>query len=135
MKISEHISRMLLTGLLTAMILSVTGGQWQILQSVAWARMIFNYSRAESIQTALEQTFDGRHPCELCKLIQKAKESDRPQALQQNSTKDDPLFLERCTPDLPALPCFAWEGEGCRFHLSRSDPPLVPPPRRFSGCA
>ncbi len=46
-----------------------------MLQSVAWANMIRNYSHETNFKTALSETFDGNHPCPLCRFIQKERSS------------------------------------------------------------
>ena len=66
-------------GIAVALILTLTGGHWLLLQSFAWVRMIVTYARSATISTALAQTFDGQHPCPLCKLIQKAQQSSKQQ--------------------------------------------------------
>ena len=93
-KVSRQISRIFLRGILVAMILGMTGGHWAVLQTVAWTKMIVVYSRASSIQVAVVQTFDGQHPCKMCKLIQKAKQSSKQQELQQPTVKRDVAFCE-----------------------------------------
>ena len=53
------------------------GLHWGFLQSVAWMGMVVNYSRDGSFVTAVEKTFDGEHPCALCKVIAKGKKSEK----------------------------------------------------------
>jgi hypothetical protein len=38
-------------------------------QCVAWANMIVDYSQTSGLLTAVGETFDGDHPCALCKQI------------------------------------------------------------------
>jgi hypothetical protein len=45
------------------------GGHWAALQSFAWASMLVEYSQRASVAKAIAQTFDGQHPCALCKQI------------------------------------------------------------------
>jgi hypothetical protein len=52
------------------------GGQWQVLQCVAWANMIREYSQMVPVTQAVAMTFSGEYPCEMCKLIAEKKESD-----------------------------------------------------------
>ena len=60
---------------------SIAGGHWAVLQSVAWAEMLHDYTqRTGSIAVAVEQTFDGQHPCELCQQIQVAKAKEHKEA-------------------------------------------------------
>jgi len=61
----------------------VTGGQWLMLQSVAWVNMVRDYSQNASLSQAVAKTFDGNHPCPLCRFIQKEKSA-------QNSPKAVP---------------------------------------------
>lgn len=62
-----------------ALFLSV-GGHLALLQGVAWATMIRDYSRTGSVTAAVEKTFDGKHPCAMCKKIaaQRAHEEKAP---------------------------------------------------------
>jgi hypothetical protein len=52
------------------------GGQWPVLQCVAWANMIREYSQMVPVTQAVAMTFSGEYPCEICKLIAEKKESD-----------------------------------------------------------
>jgi len=102
-----------------------------ILQSVAWARMLVDYSRSFGVQTAIEQTFDGQHPCEMCKMIQKARQSSQ-QELQQPDARREPSFCETDCPVGFELP-WSWTIEADEFvPPSRNEPPPVPPPRDLS---
>lgn len=48
----------------------IGGGQWGALQAVAWAKMAVDYTHAAGdLRQGLAETFDGRHPCELCRQI------------------------------------------------------------------
>lgn len=45
-----------------------------VIQSAAWAGMLVSYSMQKgSVVQAVSDTFDGEHPCELCKLAQQAE--------------------------------------------------------------
>ena len=63
--------------LLIVALLAATDAQWLVLQSVAWAGMIVSYSQKAPLKTALAETFDGEHPCPLCKAIAAGKKSER----------------------------------------------------------
>lgn len=54
----------------------VAGGHWAMLQGVAWVSMVHDFSRDASLTLAVEKTFDGKHPCAMCKKIAKAKNSE-----------------------------------------------------------
>jgi len=59
------------------------GLNWALLQTIAWTGMIVSYSRAASLSEALTKTFDGKHPCSLCKAIQKGRADEKKQEQQQ----------------------------------------------------
>ena len=44
-----------------------------MLQCVAWIKMLATYSQAEGVQEGLKMTFDGEHPCAMCRMISQAK--------------------------------------------------------------
>ena len=135
MKVAKPMSRVLLGVLLIGLILGMTDGHWLILQSVAWTRMIMDYSRTSSLRTALALTFDGQHPCALCKQIQAAKHSSQHLEMQQPSVKLDDMLSETPPAGWFDPPCAWFPAAGDFIYPSRTDPPPVPPPRRPSGCS
>jgi hypothetical protein len=56
--------------------LQILGGHWAVLQVGAWAGMIVQYSQQSGLIAGLSQTFDGMHPCPICKAIQKGKKQE-----------------------------------------------------------
>ena len=56
---------------------SSIGLHWTVFQSLAWLGMVVNYSHNGTLKEALVKTFDGKHPCALCKEIAKGKQSDK----------------------------------------------------------
>lgn len=46
------------------------GFHWGVVQTLGWVSMTIEFSRNSSLTEALEKTFDGRHPCRLCQLVQ-----------------------------------------------------------------
>ena len=66
----------LITLMMALALFLVAGGHWAMLQGVAWATMVHDFSRNGSLTQAVEKTFDGKHPCAMCKKIAKAKNSD-----------------------------------------------------------
>ena len=69
------------------------GGHWAILQSVAWFGMVVSYSNDSTFGEALVKTFDGKHPCCLCKAVQEGQKSERKQTLLKVETKFDRSIL------------------------------------------
>jgi len=56
--------------------LVISGGHWPALQGVAWITMLASNLRTSSITDAMTHTFDGRHPCPLCRAIASGKKSE-----------------------------------------------------------
>jgi hypothetical protein len=54
-----------------------TGAHWAALQTVAWTAMLANNLCTQSVTEAVSETFDGAHPCPLCKAIAAAKKSEK----------------------------------------------------------
>ena len=103
---------------------------WGVLKSIAWASMLVDFSRQENLARAVSMTFDGQHPCGLCKAIDAGKAQERKQPSQTSPTVTDLklfpppsalVFLHPPTPgvlsDTPVLPD------------ARGEPPPTPPPR------
>jgi hypothetical protein len=132
-KVSKKTPRLLFRFVLTALILALTEGHWAVLQAVAWTRMLVVYSRDASLSTALEQTFDGKHPCAMCKLIESARQSANGQELQEPSVKRDSMFCETYASLRFDASGFRFPVDGPSTYPSRTDPPPVPPPRRSAG--
>jgi hypothetical protein len=59
------------------------GLHWALLQTVAWTGMLLTYSRETSLSEAVTKTFDGQHPCALCKFIENGRAEEKEQEQQQ----------------------------------------------------
>ena len=88
----------LISGMLLAALLLTSNAHLPLLQVVAWSDMVVSYSRDNSLADAVEMTFDGEHPCPMCKVIEKAQTA--------SATQSPPDGLERSfhreTSGLPA---------------------------------
>lgn len=63
-------------------VLMATGTHWVVLQSIAWTGMLAENLHTNSLPKAIACTFDGKHPCCLCKEIAKHKQSGKKSDLQ-----------------------------------------------------
>ncbi len=110
------------------------GLHWSALQVVGWVVMAAEFSRTRPVADALEMTFDGKHPCNLCKLVQNhGPISDRePQSSPESKSElklfvasiwENPLVVLKSSAEIAAFP-----DEPRRASLARERPP-VPPPR------
>ena len=50
--------------------------------------MIIDYSKRAPLCQAIAQTFDGAHPCSLCHVVNKGKNSEKKSDLQSSDAKD-----------------------------------------------
>jgi len=71
------------------------GLHWAVLQTVAWAGMLVAYSQASTVREAVSRTFDGKHPCPLCKAIERGRQEEKSQDQKtlKPSGKLDPGIL------------------------------------------
>ena len=51
------------------MLIFSVGFHWALLQTAAWGYMALRFSLSDSVGQALAKTFDGKHPCALCKIV------------------------------------------------------------------
>lgn len=106
-----------------------------LLQVAAWCGMIVKYSRGSSVAEALEKTFDGKHPCCMCKAIKKARAPSADEARLKGSNRDASCDL-RCEPARsPALHPLSLAFQQSRHASgcgpsSANYPPPTPPPIR-----
>jgi hypothetical protein len=114
--------------LLILVLLAGTGAHWGALQSVAWTRMLAENLRTSSFADAVSRTFDGQHPCSLCKVIASAKKSEKrlefPQPLARLEFPLTAQSLLLVAPTHSRL--VPTTGE---LVESLSEPPPTPPPR------
>jgi hypothetical protein len=90
--------------------------------------MIVDYSRTAALTVAVEKTFDGQHPCAICNVIQKGKQSEKKREAVQPIKKIE-LFDQRIAEFVyPATNPSLVVTSGF-FGEARKEAPLVPPPR------
>ncbi len=75
----ERVRRTLSTTCLLLAWLCANGAVWNVVQAVAWAKMFSEYSQVMPVAAALELTFDGSAPCEMCTLAQSNQDAARRQ--------------------------------------------------------
>lgn len=108
--------------------LCANGALWDAVQVVAWGKMMHDYSRIMTFSQALEKTFDGSGACEICAVVDEAKQGQPAQQVERSHEK---VLLAVHTPEkfLMNVPAFAWPGVAHDSGLTRTDPVPVPPPR------
>lgn len=78
------------TKLIVATMLSlVMGLHWIALQSFGWAQMFVTFAQTDPVKEALIKTFDGKHPCNICKLVEEGKHAENKQQIRKVEAKFD----------------------------------------------
>lgn len=113
-----------------AALVLVTGVHWAALQTVAWTTMLADNLRMHSVVEAVTCTFDGKHPCCLCKAIAAGKKSEKKNefSLQLKKLEFPPaseLFVLIAPSRFEILP------PANTFADSLTQTPPNPPPRGF----
>ena len=104
------------------------GLQWFFLQSIAWSAMVVANTRQHSFCEAVKNTFDGSHPCDLCKRLNKASDAEKKQQGSTNHQATDLICITRQITLLPRINPLYYPG--LDFNQSEvSYQPLSPPPR------
>ena len=58
-------------------LVAMLGAHWALLQSVAWTTMLADNLCTQPVKEAVTETFDGNHPCDICKAIAAGKQSEK----------------------------------------------------------
>ena len=115
-------------------IFSLAGGHWALLQGVAWANMIHEYSAHDSLQAAIGKTFSGNYRCSLCKKIAEAKQKEKKSTAALDISQKIKISFWSNTSAKPILSARA----GCypqiisSHYRGLSEEPPTQPPRSFS---
>ena len=112
--------------------LSAIGAHWFVLQSVAWTTMLAENLRTASLPRAVERTFDGKHPCALCKKISKSKQHEKKTEFRVEPNKFEFSYAPVTFLFLPPKDFREMRPRDTSAQL-RSNSPLLPPPRSLLG--
>jgi hypothetical protein len=105
-----------------------TGGHWLVLQSVAWFTMAVNFAQTDSLPQALKKTFDGKHPCKICKTVEAGRKSEQKQSSLKVETQLEFCFIRQYV-TLPLAPHVEHSTRFVVSYFIRTDAPPTPPPR------
>lgn len=113
--------------------LFANGAIWNVVQVVAWGKMFSDNLTYLSVGRALEKTFDGSRPCELCAIAEAGQDTAKKQlpaeAALGGSAEKLLLISEIAPAFVLAAPDRAWPGVAFDSGPSRTDPVPVTPPR------
>jgi hypothetical protein len=109
-------------------LVAMLGAHWAVLQTIAWTTMLADNLHSTSLHEALVKTFDGKHPCCLCKAIAAGKKSEQKreftahmQQLEFPPVKEN--FVLMAPSNFQLLPL------ADTFADSLTQKPPIPPPR------
>jgi hypothetical protein len=116
--------------LVVVALVTTLGAHWALLQTVAWTTMLASNLESGSIHSAMAKTFDGLHPCCLCKAIAAAKKSQQKQQFNAEKQRLDfpPLQGSLVLIGPSRLDLFPRRDS---FAKSFFPQPATPPPRGF----
>lgn len=91
--------------------------------------MVVSYSQDASLVEALEKTFDGKHPCNLCRNIDESKRSEKKSDSQLDMKKFEFSFV--ASEFVFSAPALLDEPESAiNLIAAPVQSPPVPPPRQ-----
>jgi len=114
--------------LVTVALACSVGLHWSLLQSVAWTTMLVGNLQFLTISEAVQRTFDGKHPCALCKAVAEGKKSEKKSETVLSLKKFDGLNQAVAILFSPPASFSAVEARAI-FLKSFVQAPPTPPPR------
>jgi hypothetical protein len=113
-------------------LVAMTGAHWAFLQSFAWTTMLADNLSRGSVSQAVARTFDGKHPCPICKAIAAGKKSEKKKdsLLQLQKFEFPPAAVNLSLDGPPRCDAPTTALTSLKLH---SEKPPIPPPRRYIG--
>jgi hypothetical protein len=90
--------------------------------------MLVEYSQTQPLVKAVAETFDGDHPCALCKQASNLRHSEKKPDAPSVTLKPDLACVKRTVILFPSSTDFSFPAESIRLPATIFTPP-VPPPR------
>jgi len=116
--------------LVVVALVAMLGAHWALLQTVAWTTMLANNLQCCSFHNAVVKTFDGKHPCPLCRAIAAGQKSEQKKEFAAQMQKLE--FLPAKENFVLVAPTrFQLLPQTNTFAESLIQKPLTPPPRGF----
>lgn len=113
--------------------LYLSGLHWFALQTAAWTGMLTARASNIGLVEAARTTFDGEHPCALCRAVEKGRADEQEE--QKNMPAPEAFakiqFLIPACVQIPPRPALQldYEQPMAAYGDARLVAPLVPPPR------
>lgn len=103
------------------------GLQWAVLQGVAWTGMLISFSRDGSLIEAMSKTFDGEHPCPLCKAVEDGQKQDQGKSADAPKKKLEAVLVLRTVVVAPASVAMEFVPLKQQGERRTMTPPWIPP--------
>jgi hypothetical protein len=113
---------------MVAVLVATMGGHWVLLQTVARTAKLADTLNHGSVCEAVSRTFDGKHPCPLCKAIAAGKKSEQKKPGSFTMQKLEFIPAQGAA-ELIVLFRFPKFVRGNVAAQSAFQKPLLPPPR------
>jgi hypothetical protein len=68
--------RIIGTFLICVACFALAGGHWAVLQTIAWAQMVRDYSKNVPVGEAIVRTLSGEYPCGMCTRISAERQKE-----------------------------------------------------------
>jgi len=107
------------------------GGQWYVLQGVAWIKMIHDFSQEVPLAQAVAMTLSGEYPCDICKAIEQKKQAEKNEICAIEKYDKAALLSDAVASTQPDFVPATYPIHPSAF-LVHAEPPPVPPPRLVS---
>lgn len=104
------------------------GGHWAMLQTVAWVGMVVSYSEDFGVSEAISMTFDGEHPCKMCKIVKEGRAAEQQQQATLKADSKIDFFSESRVFSNLFPPTIERDPVLTEYAPPRSDPPPLRPP-------
>ena len=108
-----------------------TGAQWDLLQVLAWGRMMTNHSRTMPLAKAVTKTFDGEM-CDICRMVANAKKQEQSRSSVPEAKIESKilLFFQAVPQVIVEEPrSVAWFPSSSPAMTEERPAPPVPPPK------
>ena len=94
-------ARPIMTVMMAIALFMAIGGPLALLQGVAWVTMVHDFSKTGSLTQAVTKTFDGKHPCSMCKKIASARTCEEKAPVTVKVDKKAEVFVVSLGSELP----------------------------------
>jgi hypothetical protein len=124
---TTRLARSLARFLVLIAAVQILGGHWAVLQTVAWVGMAIDYAQTDSLGGALDKTFSGEHPCNLCQVVTRGVNEEKKHEAGKVLVKLEAVLAPAV--QLPPRHAGAWTYPFVIASVVRRDlaPPTPPP--------